>query len=87
MTHQPDRQTTRRRFLAAAAAVGAAVTLWFSVGVPAMAAPRRPPNILWIVTDDHRPDSLGCTGPQWLKTPHLDGIATLMELPGKLLGL
>lgn len=37
---------------------------------------RRPgPNILWIVTDDHRPDSLGCTGPKWLKTPHLDGIA------------
>lgn len=35
----------------------------------------RPPNILWIMTDEHRPDSLGCYGSAWAKTPHLDALA------------
>ena len=72
--HSPRSPMTRRRFLGAAGCVGAAA---LSVGRPCAggAGPRRPPNILWILTDDHRPDSLGCTGPAWLKTPHIDGIA------------
>lgn len=33
------------------------------------------PNILFIMTDQHRWDALGCAG-GWVKTPNLDGIAT-----------
>ena len=32
-------------------------------------------NILWIQTDEHRPDSLGCYGSAWAKTPNLDALA------------
>jgi len=74
MSHRTERRTSRRRFLAATAA-GIPVALSARPRAMAGAPSRRPPNILWIVTDDHRPDSLGLTGPAWLKTPHLDGIA------------
>lgn len=33
------------------------------------------PNVLWIMTDEQRVDSLGCYGNAWVKTPHLDGLA------------
>ena len=33
------------------------------------------PNILWIQTDEQRPDSLGCYGSNWAKTPNIDKIA------------
>lgn len=33
------------------------------------------PNILWIQTDEQRPDSLGCYGSRWAKTPHIDALA------------
>lgn len=33
------------------------------------------PNILWIMTDEQRPDTLGCYGSPWAKTPHLDALA------------
>ena len=33
------------------------------------------PNILWIQTDEQRPDSLGCYGSSWAKTPNLDALA------------
>ena len=33
------------------------------------------PNILWIQTDEQRPDSLGCWGSRWAKTPNLDALA------------
>ena len=33
------------------------------------------PNVLWIQTDEHRPDSLGCYGSAWAKTPNLDALA------------
>ena len=68
-----DLQVTRRRFLEAVVGGASAATVP-SLGSAAPAA-RRQPNILWIMTDDHRPDTLGCTGSPWLKTPHLDGIA------------
>lgn len=34
------------------------------------------PNILWIQTDEQRPDSLGCYGSAWAKTPHIDALAS-----------
>ncbi|NOY09682.1 MAG: sulfatase-like hydrolase/transferase [Spirochaetes bacterium] len=33
------------------------------------------PNILFIITDQQRRDSLGCYGADWVKTPNLDGLA------------
>ena len=34
-----------------------------------------PLNILWIITDEHRTDSLGCYGSRWCASPNIDGIA------------
>ncbi|MCX8125470.1 MAG: sulfatase-like hydrolase/transferase, partial [Spirochaetes bacterium] len=36
---------------------------------------RSMPNIIFILTDDHRYDMLGCLGHPFLKTPNLDYIA------------
>jgi len=33
------------------------------------------PNILWLLTDEQRCDSLGCYGSSWARTPFLDGLA------------
>lgn len=33
------------------------------------------PNILWIMSDEHRPDSLGCYGTEWAHSPNLDRLA------------
>lgn len=33
------------------------------------------PNILWITTDRHRADALGCMGNSWVRTPNLDAMA------------
>lgn len=40
------------------------------------------PNVLWLHTDEHRADSLGCYGSAWAKTPNFDSLAaagTLFE--------
>lgn len=37
-------------------------------------APRRP-NFLFVLTDDHRHDALGCSGNRLIDTPAMDGIA------------
>lgn len=37
---------------------------------------KKRPNVLWIQTDEHRPDSLGCYGSDWARTPNLDKLAT-----------
>lgn len=34
-----------------------------------------PPNILWIMSDQHRADCLGCMGHPVIQTPHLDRVA------------
>lgn len=50
-------------------------------GVGSQAAARRAlagqkrPNIVFILTDDHRWDALGCMGHPFVQTPHLDRIA------------
>lgn len=36
---------------------------------------RRPPNILFLLTDDQRWDALGCMGNRIIQTPHIDGLA------------
>lgn len=35
----------------------------------------RKPNILWLMTDEQRTDSMGCYGSSWAKTPNLDRFA------------
>ena len=35
----------------------------------------RPPNVLFVLTDDHRHDHLGCAGHPVLETPHVDALA------------
>lgn len=68
-------QLTRRRFLARAAAVGAAAALpWWSEA--ADAAPAKRPNFVFILTDDQRYDAMGFMGrPLFLKTPNMDRLA------------
>ena len=34
-----------------------------------------PPNIVWLMTDEQRTDSLGCYGSAWARTPNLDRLA------------
>ena len=49
-------------------------------GLSLAAAPVNPlagtrPNILFIITDQHRADALGCAGNSWVATPTLDSLA------------
>ena len=68
-------ETTRRDFLKAAAVVG-----WASAHAVCHAGseqkqPRPKPNILYLMTDQHRADCLGCAGNKVIRTPNLDSIA------------
>lgn len=38
-------------------------------------ASTRRPNIVWLMTDEQRPDSLGCYGSPWAHSPALDALA------------
>lgn len=64
---------TRRQFLSSAAAAGS----WRATQAARRPSGRSqaPPNILWLMTDEHRTDSLGCYGSPWAQTPHLDRLA------------
>lgn len=62
---------TRRAFLTASAAATLGAT-----ARPARAASGvRPPNIVFVLTDDQRHDFLGCAGHPFLQTPHIDALA------------
>lgn len=37
--------------------------------------PKDRPNVLWLMTDEQRTDSLGCYGSPWARTPNLDRLA------------
>ncbi|MCA9091588.1 MAG: sulfatase-like hydrolase/transferase [Planctomycetaceae bacterium] len=63
--------SSSRRFLAGVLFLVAGQVL----GTTAQASETRP-NILLLVTDDQRPDSLSCTGAKFFRTPHLDALAT-----------
>lgn len=41
----------------------------------AVAAAAERPNLIFVLTDDQRYDTLGCTGNGFIKTPHLDQLA------------
>jgi arylsulfatase A-like enzyme len=74
MTLEDTRPLSRRQVLAAAAGAAAmalANRLPFGEGMLS-AAPRKRPNIVFILTDDHRFDMLGALGHPFLKTPNMD---------------
>jgi len=64
---------TRREFMKMVAAGTAGMAL-AGTGF-AEDAPRRRPNILLLMTDQHRADCLGCVGNSVIKTPNFDCIA------------
>jgi arylsulfatase A-like enzyme len=56
--------------------LGAAAYLFTSLApAPAPQAPAERPNIIFLLTDDHRWDALGAMGNKLIKTPHLDKLA------------
>jgi len=73
MDERETRRIKRREFLRSAAC---ALSTW-AVGERALGAsasgPR--PNILFVMTDQHRGDCLGCAGNDRIRTPHLDSLA------------
>ena len=52
-----------------------ALAFWMLAPAVGTAASERPPNILWIMLDDLRPDALGCYGTAWARTPNIDRVA------------
>jgi len=65
----------RRDFLKATGAAAGAELLRNST-VARGAADRRPPNVVLMVADDQRADTIGALGNAHIKTPHLDRLAT-----------
>ena len=67
-------EITRRDFLKSTALVSAGMDFIIDTS---FAAPKRKqkPNILYLMTDQHRGDCMGCAGNKVIKTPHLDSIA------------
>jgi len=69
---------TRRHFLKGSLGAGLGA---FALHCSTISKPRKKPrrsgltNILWIMTDDQRPDSLGCYGTPWAHTPNIDRLA------------
>ncbi|HYF34246.1 MAG TPA: sulfatase [Prosthecobacter sp.] len=52
------------------------ILLWFLLGIRLLAAAEAsPPNIVFILVDDLRPDALGCNGHPFVKTPNIDHLA------------
>jgi len=74
MNHSNSSQITRRAFLKNASILSATVALNANAARSAVAQSRKP-NILYLMTDQHRGDGLGCAGNKVIKTPHLDSIA------------
>lgn len=63
---------TRRQFLTAGAAGVGLMALGAS---PLLAEEKKRPNIVFIVSDDHRWDVMSCMGHPFMKTPNMDRLA------------
>ena len=72
MDNRPGSGMTRRNLLKAAYASSVLIG---PARVSSAAAARSKPNILYLMTDQHRADCLGCAGNKIIKTPNLDSIA------------
>src|SRR5215510_14984218 len=64
----------RSLLLAILAVAGATALRASAQGVTQDPASRRP-NVLWLMSDEHRTDSLGSYGSPWASTPNLDRLA------------
>ncbi|MBI9075962.1 MAG: sulfatase [Desulfatibacillum sp.] len=72
-----DNTITRRgalKLMAAASMAGAAGV--FPNPLFASRESSSPPNIVFILTDDHRADFMGCTGHPFVQTPNIDRLAS-----------
>ena len=65
----------RRAFLQSSAAAAGAALLSRCGGADVSEQPAKRPNVLFILTDDHRSDCLSAAGHPFLKTPNLDRLA------------
>jgi len=68
MSHDPGRRRAIKAMAAGTAALG------LSPYMKTSRADKRP-NMVFILTDDHRWDAFGFMGKEWLKTPNMDRIA------------
>jgi arylsulfatase A-like enzyme len=48
---------------------------WILIGIAGAAIAAERPNVLWIMTDEQRTDSIGAYGGTWTRTPALDRLA------------
>ena len=51
-----------------------------------MSEARNTPNVVFIVTDQQRYDSMGCTGNPFAVTPNLDALASSVETVARTMG-
>lgn len=65
---------TRREFIRRGGAAVLTLTLP-AVARRGQAAPAKPPNVLWIMSDEHSPYVLGCYGDPVVQTPNIDSLA------------
>ena len=68
----------RRDFLKLS--VGSSVAAGLSLagcesGLIGQSTPKKPPNIIFLLTDDQRWDTMGCTGNPIIQTPNMDAMA------------
>lgn len=73
-----QRRLTRRNALKALGVVSASGLMSLALGDIVSAAPPKTkrPNIIFILSDDHRWDYLSCLGHPFLKTPNMDRLAS-----------
>ncbi len=69
-----DRRTFLKRSALAASGLAAAAGPGCKTS-PAKRSAQARPNVLWLMTDEQRTDSLGCYGSPWAVSPHLDAFA------------
>jgi len=74
MKHCDSSEITRRAFLKRTALVSTGVAFAADTTFSAVRSKQRP-NILYLMTDQHRGDCLGCAGNKAIKTPNLDSVA------------
>ena len=67
------RKTTRREFLTHVGATG--VGLMALGSLPLLADNEKRPNIVFIISDDHRWNVMSCMGHPFIKTPNMDRLA------------
>ena len=67
----------RRNFLKAVGAAAVAP----AIGGPAEAVSKQKPNVLIIMTDQHRADLMTCAGRELVPTPNIDRIAERGDIP------